>query len=276
LSRILPSAYEIGRGEIIDSSGKRSKQIDVVISRPDSPSLLLPSGSKVYLIESVLATIEVKSELTGGAEGTLLEALENCASVADLTPQFIKPSVQEFFESKGIQKGEDGVPIFRDPLQQQQFTVYGYPASYIFGFKGYSQNIDDFANAILNWGNNRIKLDKQLLMRHIPAVIASAGCIAFRNADPFLLSDEANRYECLAMAGTDPTPLRMLIAHLLYTLYTKIPWTPDENKLKPNPFVYLQQMKAYDYQRTLFCLKPPEGKDIIELQVDDSPDADGS
>lgn len=57
LSRVLPSAYEIGSGEIIDAYGGRSKQIDIVISRRDAPSLLLPSGSRLYLVESVLATI---------------------------------------------------------------------------------------------------------------------------------------------------------------------------------------------------------------------------
>lgn len=52
LLRFLPSIYEIGTGQIIDSDGGRSKQIDIVISRRDFPSLSMPSGSKIYLIES--------------------------------------------------------------------------------------------------------------------------------------------------------------------------------------------------------------------------------
>lgn len=92
LSKILPRAYSIGRGEIIDSVGKRSKQMDIVIYRNDFPTLKMPSGSKVFLVESVLATIEVKSTLN---EKKLLEALENCASVTDLSPNVVSGSRDE-------------------------------------------------------------------------------------------------------------------------------------------------------------------------------------
>jgi len=50
LTRILPSAFEIGRGQVVDSNGKKSNQIDIVIARRDSPALSLPSGDKVYPI----------------------------------------------------------------------------------------------------------------------------------------------------------------------------------------------------------------------------------
>jgi hypothetical protein len=63
LQRIIPGIYEIGTGEIVDYQNNHSKQIDIIIARKDFPSLLLPSGSKVYLVESVLATIEVKNRL---------------------------------------------------------------------------------------------------------------------------------------------------------------------------------------------------------------------
>jgi hypothetical protein len=64
LARIVPNAYEIGSGVLTDSYDKRSKQIDVVIARRDSPALTLAGGAKVFLIESVIATIEVKGHLS--------------------------------------------------------------------------------------------------------------------------------------------------------------------------------------------------------------------
>jgi len=86
LQQILPSTHEIRRGEIVDNLGKHSRQTDIAIAARDFPALALPSGSKIYLIEAVHATVEVKSELDGY---TLSEALENCASVGDLSTNFV-------------------------------------------------------------------------------------------------------------------------------------------------------------------------------------------
>lgn len=53
-------------GEIIDSDSNPSEsrnQIDIIIYRPDYPKLNLGGGINVFVAESVLATIEVKSKL---------------------------------------------------------------------------------------------------------------------------------------------------------------------------------------------------------------------
>lgn len=65
LENILPSVYRVGRcGDIVNSDGQKSGEVDIVIENPFSPHFITgPSGSKIYLAEGVAAVIEVKSNL---------------------------------------------------------------------------------------------------------------------------------------------------------------------------------------------------------------------
>lgn len=65
LSEVMPQSYRFGFGDIIDESGKKSGQVDIVIENQFFPSLPLVGSSspRLYLAESVLAAIEVKSNI---------------------------------------------------------------------------------------------------------------------------------------------------------------------------------------------------------------------
>jgi hypothetical protein len=62
LSKVLPPKLCIGSGEIWDSSGNKTGQLDIVILRDDAAVLHIGSDN-VYLAEGVFAVIEVKSNL---------------------------------------------------------------------------------------------------------------------------------------------------------------------------------------------------------------------
>lgn len=79
LRRVLPASIVVGCGEIIDRTGARSKQQDLLLYRDNFPIIDSLAGSHVYFAEGVLATIEVKSLLTGDEIG---RATENIRSVA--------------------------------------------------------------------------------------------------------------------------------------------------------------------------------------------------
>jgi hypothetical protein len=49
LDLFLPSNYAIGSGRIIDSAGKSSAPIDIVIYRRDFPRLNLPGSADVFM-----------------------------------------------------------------------------------------------------------------------------------------------------------------------------------------------------------------------------------
>lgn len=233
LSRLLPDMYDVGSGEIVDHLGRRSRQIDIVIARRDFPTLRLPSGTRVYLIESVLATIEVKSTLNSE---TLRQALENVASVGCLSPNVVAGALEKIAAAQGLAKTSDGY-VHPNPLETGRFDLYGRPPGYIFGFSGYSNSTKDIAAAMSSWATE-FGTREFLAMRHYPALIATAGCIAWRNAIPYTVGNNA-----ISLIGRDENPLRLLVLHLLYTLVRKIPPTPDSYGLVPNLDAYIQQMR---------------------------------
>jgi len=78
LSKFLPESLGVGTGEIFDRRGKRSRQIDVIVYDKTFPIPSIGDGLRLFPIDSVVATIEVKSNLDQTA---LDEALVNCVSV---------------------------------------------------------------------------------------------------------------------------------------------------------------------------------------------------
>lgn len=65
LSQVFPSPFRFGSGDAIDSHGRKSGQLDVVIEYPFSLSIPLvgSDATRLYLAESVAAVVEVKSDL---------------------------------------------------------------------------------------------------------------------------------------------------------------------------------------------------------------------
>jgi len=64
LGQVFPSPFRFGSGAIVDASGRRSGQLDIVVEFPFLPSFPSPgSGQRLYLADSVALVIEVKSDL---------------------------------------------------------------------------------------------------------------------------------------------------------------------------------------------------------------------
>lgn len=63
LDRSLPLNITTVRGVIVDSGGKESNPQDVILYRTDFPSIASFVGSRRFLVEGVMACIEVKSHL---------------------------------------------------------------------------------------------------------------------------------------------------------------------------------------------------------------------
>jgi hypothetical protein len=81
LMKFLPPSLQLCSGQIIADNGEKSKQIDLIIARGDAPAFHFPGNISVCFLETVLATIEIKSMLY---KEKLIEALENCKSIKDL------------------------------------------------------------------------------------------------------------------------------------------------------------------------------------------------
>ena len=81
LKTVLPPIVHIGSGKIIDCKNNSSRQVDIIIYDSRFPIFEIEPGIGTYLIEGVIATIEVKSNLT---KKGLINALENSLSVLKL------------------------------------------------------------------------------------------------------------------------------------------------------------------------------------------------
>lgn len=82
LRRIVPEAFGISTGFVIDVHGSISRQIDVVVHRRYYHPLLRIGGIDHFMVESVLAVLEVKASITSTIR--LYEALDNIKSVKAL------------------------------------------------------------------------------------------------------------------------------------------------------------------------------------------------
>lgn len=91
LSRFLPRSIVVGHGEIVDGSGGRSKQQDVVLYRGNFPVIHTLGEASLFLAEGVLATIEVKSKLDSRE---VVCVASNIASVRALRPTPLGVSVK--------------------------------------------------------------------------------------------------------------------------------------------------------------------------------------
>ena len=82
----LPSTIAIGTGEIIDAQSKPNEsrnQYDIILFRKNYPKLDFGGGINGFLIESAIATIEVKSTLT---KEDLKQAIKAAAAAKNLQP----------------------------------------------------------------------------------------------------------------------------------------------------------------------------------------------
>jgi hypothetical protein len=100
----LPSNVAIGTGEIIDANskpGQQRNQYDLVIYKRSYPKLDFGSGISAFLVESVIATIEVKSTLTQSEFSTAAMSAYNCKqlkanTISSFHSGYIPPSILNF------------------------------------------------------------------------------------------------------------------------------------------------------------------------------------
>lgn len=95
LQQNLPELISYYSGEIFDSRNHRSGQIDIILQPKSSPKLNLFNTMNIFPVETVLAAIEVKTNLTTGAKGSFNDALVNCKKLKELD-KFIEKRNSDF------------------------------------------------------------------------------------------------------------------------------------------------------------------------------------
>ena len=103
LSTHLAQTVEVGSGEIIDSNSKRNEvrnQLDIIIYRKEFPRINIATNCNIFLAESVISVIEIKSNLTKNELRKTLESSRNIKKYKIPSPQIsrgVPPDKIPFF-----------------------------------------------------------------------------------------------------------------------------------------------------------------------------------
>lgn len=156
LNNLLPPTLHIGRGIVTDGT-TYSAPHDIVLYRSDFPVLQF-FGQNLYLIEGVLATIQLKTNLAEGSPNQLMKALEESMSVLTLANQ------AHILKNEGRSEAELGT-ILSQALNAQTFVV---------GCAGWTELhpfIENYRQAI-------VQLE---LKQHLPTAVWQPGMCGMRN-----------------------------------------------------------------------------------------------
>lgn len=139
LQRFLPSCVSIESGQVFDSKGRRSKQVDLILFDSRVPCMRSRLGPGMFPVEGVLAAIEVKTSIPSSEK--LREALNNCASVAECEITAVG-DFWKTFDLRLHQLVTDG----RTPVDAYLLLTYSiFPPTYVFAIQdglSYSSVVD--------------------------------------------------------------------------------------------------------------------------------------
>jgi len=233
LEPFLPLNYAIGCGRVVDALGNYSEHLDIVIYNRDYPGIGLRGTHPVYLLESVLACIVVKAKLL---RKTFFGALDSGASVAALNTNIPKAMMLNLATRNGLVPDSRNNYVHPDPLRTSRFKMIGRPPVFIYAFSGIKNSHRQLKENIELWIDNRRKRGSPFEMPHLPSVIATQGCFAWRNAAPLALRNR----EMMGI-GVDTAPIRLIVLQLLHIISRRLSTRADSNGLKPNLRPYLHQ-----------------------------------
>ena len=241
LKPFLPENFGIGAGRIVDAFGNRSDYLDIVIYNRSFPRIGMPGTQSDYLYESVLAGFAIRSKYV---RKTFFESMDACASMARLVTNVDKSVLVQLAQRNGLKPGPNKTFVHEDAIRTARFELIGSPPVFMYGFTGIKNSYRQLQENIELWIEQRNLDDEDLPMRAFPAVIATQGCFAWRNAAPLALSNR----EMLGV-GNDHAPIRLIVLQLLYLLNRRLNVTSDGYGLKPNLSAYLSQFSAPNFEQ---------------------------
>jgi hypothetical protein len=104
-----PRTYQIGHGEVIDTNGMISGQLDVVVTNEHHPSIQEEAGAAQFMIEGVACAAEVKTTLTSDE---LRKAIDSCGKFKKLTTLFKREDTASVYSEADRQRYVKKRPFF--------------------------------------------------------------------------------------------------------------------------------------------------------------------
>jgi hypothetical protein len=240
LEPFLPENFGVGSGRVVDAFGNQSEHIDIVVYNRDFPRIGITGANNAYLYESVLAVFSVKAKFI---RKTFFDSLNACASLAHLETNIDKAVLLKLAKRNGLKPAPNKTFVHEDPLRTARFELIGRPPAFVFGFSGIKHSYRQLQENIELWMEHRKQDVIETPMKALPAVIATQGCFAWRNAAPLALSNR----EVLGI-GNDDAPIRLIVLQLLYLLNRRLNVTSDGYGLKPSLNAYLSQFSPPKFE----------------------------
>lgn len=227
----LPKSVIVGSGEIIDGDGKRSGQQDVIIYRSDFPVITSLTPINAYLAEGVIATIEVKSDLSTG-EPSLYSAFSNVQKVLSLV------------KAAEIISGTD------DEVQKLQ--ELSSIKTYVIGYSGWK--------SINSLTEHYVKAGNQSGWNFVPHLVYQPGACIIRN-DGFL--NPGSKDEKSGLLLNEEHPFSVFLHHLMKTIMLNTNSMRLQIKdIKATMSYYLDPYFNFNPPLRFQRLKPITGKEI--------------
>ena len=255
LEPFIPENFGIGSGRVVDAFGNYSDHLDIIIYNRDFPRIGLRGTHSAYIYESVLATFVIRAKFV---RKTFFDSLDACASIANLQANIDPAVLVRLAKKNGLQFGPDKTFIHEDPLRTARFHLIGRPPAFVFGFSGIKNSYRQLQQNIELWFDNRRSAGIETEMKALPAVIATQGCFAWRNAAPLALSNR----DMLGI-GNDTAPVRLIILQLLYLLNRRLNVTADGYGLRPSLKAYLSQFTPPKFELSICNVA-----EVVSLKTD--------
>ncbi|MGD8841423.1 MAG: hypothetical protein PVI70_17585, partial [Gammaproteobacteria bacterium] len=240
LKPFLPENYGIGAGRVVDAHGNCSDYLEVIVYNQDFPRIGMRGTHSAYLYESVLAAFSIRAKFV---RKTFFDSLNACASLARLETNVDKAALVKLAAKNGLKAGPNKTFVHPDPLRTARFELIGRPPAFVFGFSGFKYSYRQLQENIELWLENRVNSATSTPMKCLPAVIATQGCFAWRNAAPLALSNR----EMLGV-GADDAPIRLIVLQLLYLLNRRLQVSVDGYGLKPSLNAYLSHFSVPNFE----------------------------
>jgi len=171
LKMVIAPPFRLGTGDITDSTGKRSGQMDLVVEYGNSISFPMISSEapRLYLAEGVCAVIEIKSNLPNQWSQVVesynnvvkLKKNESHKIIIGGIPQKNIPYIVVGYEGwktdntlkeKIVELGIDGILVLDSGLYQSKESYHGQGAAALFAFLAHLQQcLGSIINATTNF-----------------------------------------------------------------------------------------------------------------------------
>jgi hypothetical protein len=147
IRNFIPRRFSVGSGIIIDSYGNRSRQVDLIIYDDHIyPNLFGQLSTSLFPVETVIATIEVKTYVDGPK---LVEVFENSRSIRALKHYTDKVVVNQ-------PSNEFPINIVEHPTRP--------PSTHLFAFRVDSLHFGTWKNRYLTYPDPSHIIDSSLLL----------------------------------------------------------------------------------------------------------------